>query len=608
MKVLSPISRLLLCAVLLSSSACDKRESKVRITLDPSSSPSGQQSLRDELIASLQTDLNQLRGAEKSEKSALYSLAQALDQIMKEDSPSSFSLARATWNAAILTYGSKKSGDLSNDYLRMLLSNQAETSSNFDKVAKETATRIADRIFIAKTPQELDAPLLEINSLLSQTSGTGNIHSTSGQLLLFKQFVATWQEFLTQVESAQNAEAMRCLERLKSFAPPIHWLNPVSVTQALQTASQTTGIPSSEQLDSMIKSLVERAISATKPEDLDSLLVETGKLRSFRSELPEKGNDRVTTLQNLIENIQVGLFAQQTKDYAKWREFVSRIENQDLAKLGIPRSRFLLYVYHLKQSLSATEAKPLSPAGSPAEAAARMTSLETIVPHLTALQLALDSDPSIPFTSSWRLDLMSLQTMATRFEQLMAGKGMQRAVHESGLQMINIPAIVELQRQFDILCLNITFAEDAQLLPNEKESARDYTARLKTKLARLEKWEALQTLYTATRAIKIKEPVINHDDDNAVSGLLYGLRLAQEAKDLRMGTCALQTVLTSPSKLVPASLVGKYLEEIRKSDPLAYQQGNALALNISKAEGKRAPGERAQALQWVIPSRKPRVN
>lgn len=29
MKVLSPISRLLLCAVLLPSSACDKRESKV---------------------------------------------------------------------------------------------------------------------------------------------------------------------------------------------------------------------------------------------------------------------------------------------------------------------------------------------------------------------------------------------------------------------------------------------------------------------------------------------------------------------------------------------------------------------------------------------------
>jgi hypothetical protein len=237
-----------------------------------------------------------------------------------------------------------------------------------------------------------------------------------------------------------------------------------------------------------------------------------------------------------------------------------------------------------------------------------MTSLETIVPHLTALQLALDSDPSIPFTSSWRMDLMSLQTMATRSEQLMAGRGMQRGVHESGLQMTTIPAIVELQRQFDILCLNITFAEDTQLLPNEKESARDYTARLKTKLARLEKWEALQMLYTATRAIKIKEPVINYDDDNAVSGLLYGLRLTKEAKDLRMGTCALQTVLTSPSKLVPASLVGKYLEEIRKSDPQAYQQGSILALNISKAEGKRAPGERAQALQWVIPSRKPRVN
>ena len=155
----------------------------------------------------------------------------------------------------------------------------------------------------------------------------------------------------------------------------------------------------------------------------------------------------------------------------------------------------------------------------------------------------------------------------------------------------------------------MTFSSHSDPHINKQRGCRTLlTARLKTKLARLEKWEALQTLYTATRAIKIKEPVINHDDDNAVSGLLYGLRLAQEAKDLRMGTCALQTVLTSPSKLVPASLVGKYLEEIRKSDPLAYQQGNALALNISKAEGKRAPGERAQALQWVIPSRKPRVN
>jgi hypothetical protein len=105
--------------------------------------------------------------------------------------------------------------------------------------------------------------------------------------------------------------------------------------------------------------------------------------------------------------------------------------------------------------------------------------------------------------------------------------------------------------------------------------------------------------------MKITEPVINADDDAAVSGFLYGLLLENEAKDLRMATCAFQTVLTSPSKLIPASLVGGHLEKIRKTDLQAYQEGSSLALNISKSEGKRAPGERAEARQWVIPARKP---
>jgi hypothetical protein len=406
-------------------------------------------------------------------------------------------------------------------------------------------------------------------------------------------------------EAGENADAVQCLERLKSFAAPIRWLEPSAVSNAIQAAAQSTGIPSAAQLDEQIKSLLERAFSASKPVDIDSLLSETRKLKSFGGQLPERGSYRISVIERFLENIQSALFARQSKDNKKFQEYLSRIENQETNELGVPRSRLLIYVLEMRQSVSSTDSMPLTPAASPAAAAARMTSLEAITPNLPALRLALDSDLSIPFASSWRLDLLRLEVIAKQSEQLQTGRGLQRAVHDNGLQMTSDPSIRELQRQYDMLCLNIAFSWETQLLPVEKETTRDFTARLKKKLVDLGKWESLQTLYTATRALKIMEPVINADDDAAVSGFLYGLRLENEAKDLRMATCAFQSVLTSPSKLVPPSLVGGRLEKIRKTDPQAYQQGSSLALNISKSEGKRAPGERAEALQWVIPARKP---
>lgn len=606
MNKLAVISRLLLPALMFSSAACNKRvEHKSDFPSTPSTPISDQERLKNELIASLRADLAKLRSSKEPSQNDIYGLAQALDQVMRED-PSTASYGTVgTWNTVILAHGTKKSADLAADYLRLLQASQAEVAQTFDKRAEETAKQIVVKMFDAKTARELDAPLLEISTLQGQTNAKGDTNSSYGQLLLLRQFVAVWREFLMHQEAGENAAAVQCLERLKSNAESIRWLDPGAVSNAIQAARQSTGIPSATQLDAKIKSLIERAFSASIPADIDSLLIETGKLKSFGGQLPERGSNRISSVERFIENIQGALFARETKDHKEFHEFLSRIENQETDELGVPRSRLLIYVHEMKQSASSTETKPLNPAVSAAAAAARMTSWEAITPNLPALRLALDSDPSIPFASFWRLDLLILEFMVKHSEQLKAGRGLQRAVHDKGLHMTSDPSIRELQRQHDMLCLNIAFSEETRLLPAEKETTRDFTARLKKKLVELGKWESLQTLYTATRALKIMDPVINADDDAAVSGFLYGLRLENEAKDLRMATCAFQTVLTSPSKLVPASLVGGHLEKIRKADHQAYQQGSSLALNISKSEGKRAPGERAAALQWVIPARKP---
>lgn len=596
----------LVAMVLISATSCDK---PARHDPAPPSAaaetPRDRERVKQELIASLRVDLEKARSGNEPSRPELHRLAQTLDQVMREDVSAVIERGYGNWNVEVQALGSRKSADLAAEYLGLQQAAKAEVAKDQERLVEETVKRLAPGMFEARSAADLDALLLEITTLQNKLHPESGNESSYGQVQLFRQFAATWQEFLKHRESEGNANAVQCLERLANYASTVRWLDPVTVSNALQKASHSIGIPSKEQLDDQIQSLANRTLSATKPTDLDSLLVETKKLKSFGSQLPERGSSRISFVERFIENVQALLFARETKDSAKVREFLARVENLETEELGIPRSRYLVYVHGLKQSVSSTGAPPLNPAASPAAAAARMTSLESITPNLPALRLALDADPAIPFASSWRMDLMMLEFMAKRSEQLKQGRGLQRPVHEQGLQTTNDPSIRELQRQFDMLCLNITFSEETRLLPSDRETAKDFTTRLKKKLVELQDWDSLQSLYTAIRALKITEPVLNADDDAVVSGFLYALRLEQDARDLRMATCAYQTALASPSKLVPASLIGSRIDEIRRKDPKAYQQGCALALNISKAEGKRAPGERAEALQWVIPARKP---
>lgn len=586
--------------------ACDKRDGPGSATVAVNrETPRDQEMVKQELIASVRADLEKLRSGKEPSRPEVYRIAQALDQLIRENASGVSVPGIGTWNTEVQALGSRKSTELATEYLGLQQAARAEAVKEQERLVEETVKRLASGMFEAESSAGLDAILQEITTLQNKLRPESGNESAYGQLQLFRQFAVTWQEFMKHREAGGNANAAQCLERLASYAQTVRWLDPLTVSSALQKATRSVGTPSKEELDEQIRSLVDRTLSAAKSSDLDSLLVETKKLKSFGSQLPERGSYRINSVERFIENVQELLFARETMDGAKVREFLTRVENQETEELGIPRSRFLVFVHGLKQSVSSTGAQPLRPAASPAAAVARMTTLEGITPNLAALRIALDADPGIPFASSWRMDLMLLESMARRSDQLKQGRGLQRPVHEQGLRTTSDPSIREIQRQFDLLCLNITFSEETRLLPGDRETTKGFTERLKKKLVELQKWDSLQTLYTAIRALKITEPVLNADDDAAVSGYLYAQRLEQEAKDLRMATCAYQTVLSSPSKLVPASLIGSRLEEIRRRDPKAYQQGSSLALNISKAEGKRAPGERAEALQWIIPARKP---
>lgn len=597
MNLRSGFAILLLLSLPFVFSACGKRaETKIATSSDP-------RQIKDELIVSLQADLTTARkSATSPDQMETRRLAQALSLLLQEDGSPNTGIS--PWSADVLSLGSQKTAGLATAYLKARQSVQTDAVVEFDRSAEETIKRISGSLFDLKTARQVDAPLAEVSALIKQANDARATGPASAQLSLFHQLASTWKIFLGQKESGRNVEALQTLERLQHFTTGIQWIDAEKTSIGLREATESMSVPTTEQLAAAIQSLVEQAFSAKRPQDIDGPLAEIKKLRSFGDYLPERGEFRATAAQRLMENIQAALFARDIRDGKKLHEYLSRIESQESDGLAIPRSRFLLYSHQLRQSLT-PDSKPLIPADSPAAAAARMASLETIKPNLPTLRLAVDSDPAIPFVSTWRMDLMLLETMATRAEQLKAGRGMQRAVHENGLGMTTVPPVAELQRQFDILCLDITFSQETGLPPVRGETTWAYTARIKERLARLEKWELLQTLFTATRALKIMEPVISSDDDGAVSGYLYGLRLQNEAKDLRMATCAFQSVLSSPSKLVPAALVGKQLEEIQKSDPRAYSQGSGLALNLSRSEGKRAPGERAPALVWLIPARKP---
>ncbi len=569
----------------------------------PPSATSESESLQHELIASLRTDLEVMRNAKPPAAGHIQQLAQVIDMVMREkpDSPGGGS---SSWNTSVLAYGSKKSADLAAEYLKRQQKAQAATASAAETRAEQSAARIGIYMFEAKTASELDAPVQELAAAISQLPQSGGLESTSHQLLIFQRNLLMWQKQLAQRETGDPLAALRTVENLRAFSDPLpQWTDKTAFSKAVAQANQAMGLPTREKLDADIKQLTEKALAASKAEELDPLLVETRKFKTFRDHLPEGGSRRLSSLESLLTTLQNGLLAKQRGDAPKFRECLGHLELPDYADLGISRSRLLEYTYQARQSTAAPGARSAAPAASPEAVAARMTTFDAILPNLPALQLAVDSDLSLPDGTAWRMDLLCLQGLQRQAAQLTAGRGLQRAVHEIALGMTKVPAIAELQRQFDILGLNITFAEDTALPPLPGETARAYVARLKPRLVQLGKWELLQTLYTATRALKMMEPLITGDDDAAASSFLYGIRMATEAKDLRMATCAFQSVLTLPSTLVPAEIVGQRLTAIRAADPKAYQQGSEMALNISRAEGKRAPGERIPSLVWIIPAR-----
>jgi hypothetical protein len=572
--------------------------------------------LHRELIASLQSDLATLRSGSNEGVARAQQLAQAIDILMREK-PGSYEASDSypayRWHPIVLSHGSEKSITLATRYLENQRTEEAESKRQAENVAEETARRIAANVLQAKTARELEPALQELTVLPEKlSSASRDPNSLLTQLQVLKYFVSRWQSQLSQRESGDTAGALRTLRDLRSasYNPLPKWIDRTRFLDALDQAAIAAGQPSAEELDTTIRQLAEKALASTKPTDLDPLLEQGRKLTSIREFLPDSSSSRVYELESFIKTIQDFLIAKERGETTSANNSLSRLRTDGLGKIGIPRSRLLEYVYVAEGSLKKEEAptatnKPGMPAPTPEEVAARMTTLETIRPNLPALRLAIDSLEN-RIQSGWALEPSQLEMMAKRAENLNAGQGFTRAVHENGLKMTSVPAILELQRQFDILCLHVAFAEDSGLLPQPKESPKSYISRLMPRLVQLEKWESLQTLYTANRAIKVQETPFHADDDAALSSFLYGIKLSTEAKDLRMATCAFQSVLTSPSKLVPASVVGKRLDAIRSSDPKAYREGCELALNISRAEGKRAPGERVPALQWVIPARKPK--
>lgn len=572
--------------------------------------------LRHELIASLQSDLTTLRSGSNEGVARAQQLAQAIDFLMREK-PGSYEASDSyptyRWHPIVLSHGSEKSIALATRYLENRQTEEAESKRRAENAAEETARRIAANVLQAKTARELEPVLQELTALPEKLSSANrDPNSLLTQLQVLKYFVSRWQSQLSQRESGDTAGALRTLRDLRSasYNPLPKWIDRTRFLDALDQAVTAAGQPSTAELDNTIRQLAEKALAATTPTDLDPLLEQGRKLTSIREFLPDSSSPRVYELDSFIKTIQDLLIAKDRRDTAAISSKLSHLRTGEFSRIGIPRSRLLEYVYVAEGSLKKEDAptatnKPGMPAPTPEEVAARMTTLETIRPNLPALRLAIDSLGD-RIQSGWALEPLLLETMAKRSENLNAGQGFTRAVNENGLKMTSVPAILELQRQFDTLCLNVAFAEDSGLLPQQKESPKSYISRLMPRFVQLEKWESLQTLYTASRAIKVMEPSFHADDDAALSSFLYGIKLSTEAKDLRMATCAFQSVLTSPSKLVPASVVGKHLDAIRSSDPKAYREGCELALNISRAEGKRAPGERVPALQWVIPARKPK--
>jgi len=563
--------------------------------------------LRLELIESVLKDLENEKAKEPPSLQRTQQLAAVVEQLTRAQTGPSDRNGQG-WFTYVLANTSKTSVSLARKLVEQEEQDRAEDAKKMLLQCEETGKAAAAKLNEIQTGPELDPVIDSLSSAIeklgqSENSRQSPIHR---DLMYLLDFVRRWQNFLVARDAGQSQEADDHLRALISFERRPRFLDNAEFSKKVEITLQALGKIPPEAIKEKIFQLANRSLAATTPEEIDALFKETAALAAAR--MNQDGLRReLGELRDFLKELQDGIIALSKNDEQALKSTTGMLmanAPRYTETLSVPRSKILLRVDDFKKAFAKKNplAAPKTGLPSPDAVLAKMVDLNSIEPHLAELQEAYTGLENPP--QHWQMVPSALKTLVSRVAELQQGNGQQRAVFENPLNPA-ISQLSELQRQYDLLCLNVSFAAETGLVPVPTESPEDYARRIIPVLVEKQEWELLRTLSTACQSVKVSSSVFSINDGTALDAWIFGMKQENDAKDIRAATLAYQYVLTSSSLLIPAKIVGGRLENLRKNHPTEYQSGVDSAISFSRGETKARPGARDKQLSWTIPNRKP---
>lgn len=568
--------------------------------------------LRQKLVASIQDDLEATRKAPAADPGRANGLAYALECIGRSPGPPENSRApEDTWKQPVLLNGSAKSTALA---LALLNKQDAEKQAAADAYVKrsdEEGRRVATALFQAKTAKSIEPLLATISQATTaqdrRPAAAGPEQRILGQWSLLEQLATQWKTQLAYREAGQNPAALGVLKVLSQQQGDrwMPWVDETTLLRKISLAAKAAGKPTAEEIRRKIDQFTTQAFNARTPEEIDPLITEIQSLSLLYDFERTDRESRLSldALLRLLEISQDAAFAIRNNQSEALKLALDRLADPqgNFRSIPLSRSKLIARVASLRNQAQGDGTKSGTAADSPEAILARMISLEAIAPNLEAFQKAASEIPDFSARAKWIFTGTTLERISNSVQRLKDGLGDKRAVFQSN-QELPLPRVADLKRRYDLLCLDTCFGTAAGLHPAETETAESYCRRIKPALVKAQQWELLRTFTAACRTVAPQGSLMSLDDDNALSSLLYGIKLADVMHDPRMAACAFQAVVANPSTLIPAAVVADRMEKIRATDAKAHAEGIELSLNVARSERTQVPGQRNPPLEWILPA------
>lgn len=430
-------------------------------------------------------------------------------------------------------------------------------------------------MFEAKTSRDLDPYIRELSNLQEQA---GYQEGQKGRnLVAFQQFLSRWQTQLEHREAGQTEAAFRVLRNLRPESyEQSSWINQGSLTVALEKAKRALGKPSPEELKKRISDITGRAMTAASAKDIDPLLTESQKLQEFRDYDENEDSQRISRLSTFLKGLQDVFIAREQGDLAKLKQAVENLKNSSSEPESVPRSAMREFLLQLQGSPGGQGNGSKKPqAMLSAEAwLAKMTDLQSLSANLPSLRQAVQADPYGNSGYSWSILLPALVEIEQDSRNLEQGNGgrLLPRIPDSP-ERVTRPEFVELQRQHDLLALEMLFGEVTGVKPGKDETHDRYLARVLPKLLEKNDWQNVLLLAKAANLIRPNSAPVSKADQTALQLYLSGLKQEEKAEQFSVAVVCYQRALAVDASILPMKEIGERLERIHKERPADYELG-----------------------------------